>query len=109
MLSNSIKSFCSNKIFNYFNHFIKKKFFVFQKAINNDFDRIKMVLKFEEINNLTITVSNSKSEEYAKALEEEYHSFCIPKDDEKLKTAIRLINRSLQFTPDTPKKTLAVR
>ncbi|KAL7630115.1 UNVERIFIED_CONTAM: hypothetical protein RMT77_019750 [Armadillidium vulgare] len=78
-------------------------------AINNDFDRIKMVLKFEEINNLTITVSNSKSEEYAKALEEEYHSFCIPKDDEKLKTAIQLINRSLQFTPDTPKKTLAVR
>ncbi|KAB7506023.1 SET and MYND domain-containing protein 4 [Armadillidium nasatum] len=78
-------------------------------AINNDFDRIKMVLRFEEIKNLTIPVSNSKSEEYAKVLEEEYNSFSSTEDREQLKTGLKLINRSIQFTPDTPEKNLAVR
>ncbi|RXG60758.1 Histone-lysine N-methyltransferase Smyd1 [Armadillidium vulgare] len=73
--------------------------------INNDYDRIRYILQFEKLMNLKFSIPkhNSKSEEFASALEERVQELF------KLYHGSKLINRSIQFTPVEDRKSLGIR
>ncbi|KAL7630881.1 UNVERIFIED_CONTAM: hypothetical protein RMT77_018832 [Armadillidium vulgare] len=79
--------------------------------INNDYERIRYILKFEKLINLELKIAkyNSKSEEFATALEEEYNNCCHSQEIDTLKHGLKLINRSIQFTPGADRKRLGIR
>ncbi|KAL7630318.1 UNVERIFIED_CONTAM: hypothetical protein RMT77_019532 [Armadillidium vulgare] len=84
---------------------IKKEF----SKIHNDYDRIKYILQFEKHMNLKFNIPkhNSKSEEFASALEREFKNYCNAQAD-NLNHGLKLINRSIQFTPGEDRKRLGI-
>ncbi|KAB7497669.1 hypothetical protein Anas_12349, partial [Armadillidium nasatum] len=71
--------------------------------LNNDYDRIRYILKFEKLTNLKLKIAkcNSKSAEFASALEEELMKRAwINKMLSKFEEAREDAQRSLQFHPD---------
>ncbi|KAB7506020.1 SET and MYND domain-containing protein 4, partial [Armadillidium nasatum] len=79
--------------------------------LNNDYDRIRYILKFEKLTNLKLKIAkcNSKSAEFASALEEEYNNCCHSQEIDTLNRGLTLINRSIQFTPDQKAKAVAAK
>ncbi|RXG60755.1 Histone-lysine N-methyltransferase SMYD3 [Armadillidium vulgare] len=78
--------------------------------INNDYDRIRYILQFEKFVNLKFSIAkhNYKSEKFASALESESKNYCKAPAD-ILIHGLKLINRSIQFTPGEDRKSLGIR
>ncbi|KAB7496288.1 hypothetical protein Anas_14752, partial [Armadillidium nasatum] len=68
--------------------------------IGSDYNRIQYILQFEEHMNLKFNIPkhNSKSEKFASPLEKEFKNYCNAQAY-NLNHGLKLINRSIQFTP----------